>query len=587
MGSRRLLFGLSVLCAAGFYGLLFAAAPNIQMLQTHLRSERIAARFHIQLRDPEQMPGGLREEGRRAFSARPGSVRDLLEPDTVRAAPAPLGEGGAEVPHLASRIVRDRIAPEPAPVEESLRRLDAKILEITRDAARRDLEVPRQLVRPSADTVATALDLPTLRAPGPPGGDAAQTLPPSGLPSLLAGGAGILGDTRPGVLEGQLHGATPQHEVLDSVAALPTFTAESREITHSVRRAMDELEERRDVGFMDDLLDMELTTWRNPGEAEGYFKLRILPKQGENFPVLPKDVTFVVDASSSIPQHKLNITARGLRAALAQLRSEDRFNVVAFRDSTQQFKSELVNATPENVAEAQAFVTALESRGETDVYRALLPVVKQVTRPGTPGIVVVVSDGRPTAGMRNSRAIINGLSVDNDGGNGIYAFGGGRTVNRTLLDLLAYRNKGSSEVVQSIDGIERALPEFFGALRDPILVDLQTNFGRIDKSTVFPQALPDFFSGQAVTLYGRFRPGEDEAFSLWLAGDAGEARKEVIFRTDFNEARQGDRDIARGWAFQKAYDIIGRIIKEGERPEYLSALRQLRLEYGVQTSYDD
>ena len=74
---------------------------------------------------------------------------------------------------------------------------------------------------------------------------------------------------------------------------------------------------------------------------------------------------------------------------------------------------------------------------------------------------------------------------------------------------------------------------------------------------------------------------------MWLAGQAGEERKEVIFRTDFDAAASGGRDIAQGWAFQKAYDIIGRISREGEQPEYMSELKRLRAEYGVRTSYDD
>lgn len=587
MVSRRLLFAVSVLCAVGLYALLFAVAPNVSMIQAHVKAERIAARFNVNLRESSQIGGRDSQGTRQAFRARPGSVSDLLKPDTTQVAPVSGDARGAEVPHLAARIGRDRVVSPQFDLEESLSRMDARVLEITRDAARRNLEVPRRLVRPSEDRVPSADALPALRAEGPPSGGSVTTLPPSGLPSMLAEGPGILGNTQPGVLEGQLHGATPAEGALESLTPLPALPPAARERSSAVREAMESLEAVRAVESMDDLLALELSTWRSPGEAAGYFQLTILPKQGEQIPVLPKDVTFVVDASSSIPQHKLNMTTKGLRTALSQLRPEDRFNVVVFRDTPQHFKAEPVSATADNIASAQEFVRQLESRGETDVYRALQPVVQQAPRPGTPGVVMVVSDGRPTTGMQDGRTIINGISVDNAGGNGIYAFGGGRTVNRYLLDLLAYRNKGAAQVVQPIEDIETALPEFFRTLRDPILVELQADFGRIDESTVFPQTLPDFFGGQAVTLYGRYRPGEDQAFALWLAGKAGAEKKEVIFRTDFEEAQEGTRDIARGWAFQKAYDIIGRISKEGEKAEYLEALRELRVSYGVQTSYDE
>ena len=124
-------------------------------------------------------------------------------------------------------------------------------------------------------------------------------------------------------------------------------------------------------------------------------------------------------------------------------------------------------------------------------------------------------------------------------------------------------------------------------MRDPILVDLRADFGRVDRETVFPQILPDFFQGQPVALYGRYDPEARDTFALRLAGKAGAERKEVIFRTGFDEAEAGTRDIARGWAFQKAYHIIGRISREGESPELLGELKQLRAEYGVRTSYDE
>ncbi len=587
MLSRRLMFGLSVLCVVVIYAILFIVAPNIQMIQTHVKAQRLAAHFNVQLRDPGQILGDKGAGNELAFAARPGSVSDLLKPDATLIAPTGQDTRGAEVPRLEARIGQDRVEPEELTISDSLSRMDARVLAISRDTARSALDVPRRLVRSGDDTKAPVEFLPTLREPGPPNGGNVVLLPPSGLPSLLAEGSGILGNTRPGVLEGQLHGGTPAEDLLESAARLPDLAGVTTARRDTVAQAMKSMEETRNVETMEGLLDMELSTWQSPREPDGFFELRILPRQSKDIPVLPKDVTFVVDASSSIPQHKLNVTAKGLRNAIAQLRESDRFNVVAFRDSPQQFKAEPVPATRENIAEAQVFLQQLESRGETDVYKALQPVVKQLPRHGMPGVVVVVSDGRPTTGLRDGRTIINGLSNDNEGGNGIYAFGGGKTVNRYLLDLLAYRNKGAAEVVQPIDDIETALPKFFKTLRDPILVDLQADFGRLDESTIYPQGLPDFFGGQAVTLYGRYTPGKDGSFAIRLGGDAGDEKKEVIFRTDFSDAKAGDRDIARGWAFQKAYDIIGRISKEGEKPEYLNELKRLRVEYGVQTSYDE
>jgi hypothetical protein len=54
-------------------------------------------------------------------------------------------------------------------------------------------------------------------------------------------------------------------------------------------------------------------------------------------------------------------------------------------------------AAPENKGAADSFLTGLKSYGETDVYKALEAVLSEPTRPGVPDIVLVMTDGRPTA----------------------------------------------------------------------------------------------------------------------------------------------------------------------------------------------
>lgn len=585
MLSRRVLFAFSVLLAATLYAALLAAAPGIRMLSAGVGQENLATRLTVYLRDPASILQPDTQADRQAFTARPGSVRDLLKMETVPPTSiTDFDKPEVEIPQFAERVAGDTVRAVPVPMEASLQRMDAKILEITQEAARRDLEVPRRLVRPSNVEIPGAGEFPDLRGPAASQDGTALTLPPSGMPSLLAQGPGALAEA-PSMAAA---GPDPSQPIvqLELPESMPKLEPETEPLRAPVREAMTAAREERAYKFMDDLLDMELRTWRIPGEDEGYFELRITPRKGESIPVLPKDVAFVVDASASIPQHKLNITLKGLRAALKQLKPEDRFNVVIFRDTPQYFQSSEVPATKEYLQAAGKFLESVASTGQTDVFAALQPMVQQTPREGTPGVVVVVSDGRPTAGIQDSRAIINGLSSDNVGGNGVYAFGGGKTVNRYLLDLLAYRNKGLAQVVPEIDGIEKGLPQFFMTLRDPILVDLRADFGRVNRETIFPQSLPDFFQGQPVALYGRYSPQREETFSLRLAGKAGKEKKEVIFRTAFTEAAEGTRDIARNWAFQKAYDIIGRISREGESPALLDELRKLRTEYGVRTSYD-
>ena len=84
---------------------------------------------------------------------------------------------------------------------------------------------------------------------------------------------------------------------------------------------------------IDDLVNINLEAYAPAGEELGYFRRRILPKEDETIEVLPKDVTFVVDASNSISQHKLSVTTKGVKAMVDKLGPEDRFDIVIFLDS--------------------------------------------------------------------------------------------------------------------------------------------------------------------------------------------------------------------------------------------------------------
>jgi Ca-activated chloride channel family protein len=254
-----------------------------------------------------------------------------------------------------------------------------------------------------------------------------------------------------------------------------------------------------------------------------------------------------------------------------------------FRDNPTTFNTQRVEASASNKTAAIEFLKGVQSRGQTDVYNAIKPVLQEPPRPGIPGIVLLLSDGRPTAGVRDARTIINSLSSENELGNTIFAYGGGNTVDRYLLDLLALRNKGDSFVSKDISGISKDLPAFFGSFKEPLLVQLRTDFGNIDDSQVFPKAVPE----RAVTVYGRFDPASQKEFAMRLTGEAEFQRKEVIFKADLSEAGSGQDDIARNWALNKVYYLIGEMCRVGEKPELLAEVRELSRTYGIKTSYDE
>ncbi len=604
MTRRKKILRLSVLFSMTLHAALFAVAPKLNMHHRKADPETLLKKFKITLRAdiPPEIPKAARAQ--KAQGPRPGSIRELLDRE-FEELPAPLSDSAqTAIPNLAGRLASDPIArdydleAEAAPLQLA----EVKILEISQQAARDNVKIARRLVRPSPGRVAQEGELlgfgRHLVKP--------ETVPlplDNPTPSLLTQGVAPPAPP-PSPAPNQIKTAEPaepaparpiqkpryEDNVVDFVALgpqLPELPAEEIVARAPIIEQREEAREQSAYVFIDDLVDIDVDVFTPPGPEPGFFRLRIVPKADSSIETLPKDVAFVIDASNSISPRKLTVTARGVGSAINMLRSVDHFNVIVFRESPRYFRPGHVPATEANKKAAIDYLKGIESRGATDVYRAILPVVRVAPRAGVPGIVFVISDGRPTTGLRDSRSIINGLSADNKLRNSIYAFGGGNTVNRQLLDLLAYRNKGAAYVARRIEDIDEELPKFFKKLQDPLLVKLNADYGRIDEAEIYPKEISDFYRGQALTVYGRFDPASDKELVMRLSGVAQQRKKELIFRKDLAQAAAGDASIARNWAFQKSYHLIGEISRLGESPELLQQLRALANRYNIRTSYNE
>lgn len=590
---RRTLLLLSIALSVILHGALIGLAPRVPMLRIYAPAPEMVQRFKVRV--TAEAPPAVQEEvpdPTRELATRPGSIEELLTREKEELRPSEsLIDQEVSIPDLAKRVASETLDREHAlQIDEAvLRKVDARIIEISRDTARQDIQIARRHVRPSPMRILGEEEFPTMRTPGADLPEELLMLDP-----LNPGGGfgGSQGETGPG--DSAAGGAGPEKEELPSaggeleapeekLAILPDESLIGRR--EEIAKATAEAKEKYE--FLDDLVDIEIATYRSPGDPLGYFRLDIVPKAGGSIEVLPKDVTFVIDASSSIAQPKLDNTVKGLRQALARLRPEDRFNLVVFRDTASGLERGFVEATPEEKEAALRFVEGLQSFGKTDVYSAIGPVVERTPREGIPGVVFLVTDGRPSTGMLDSRAIINAVTDKNAPRNTVLAFGGGNTVNQYLLDLLAFRNKGFSRVSPTWNDIPSDLPVFFGTVSDPILVDCRADYGRIVEDNVFPKELPDFFKGQGVTVYGRYNPEKNKDFAMRLTGAAGERNKEVIFRADLEEAETGDETIAKDWALRKIYFLIGEMTRLGPQPDLVAELDRLHREYGLKTSYSN
>ncbi len=332
-------------------------------------------------------------------------------------------------------------------------------------------------------------------------------------------------------------------------------------------------EDRTEFKEWDELLDVKLTTFRPPKGA-GFFRAVVTPnEEAGQLRAMSKDVIFALDTSESMGGAVFEGLKQGMANSLSLLRTGDRFTVVAFRSEVVALSSVLWTATEKNLAEAKKFILSLEASGMTDIYRSLSGVVRSLPPGDRPFMIVLCTDGRSTIGLQDSREIINALSVKNQLRAAIHAFGVGDKVDRYLLRLLAYRNKGLARFASSSEKIPQELEALVKELSDPILVGVQVDLSGMTEEESYPLVLPDLYRGGQIEFFGRF--DREKEIALRLTGNVRGNLKEFVYRGDLPKPEPANAPISEGWASAKAFHLTSRNLELGETEERTNAIRDL------------
>lgn len=317
---------------------------------------------------------------------------------------------------------------------------------------------------------------------------------------------------------------------------------------------------------------------------EGYFRVKITGKRSlRKLATMDKDIVFMVDTSRSIPQKTIEEITDAIQQSIRTMNDNDRFNLVFFSDQVRTFAGDPVPATRENLEMADRWMRNVRARGQTDVNLALRQLLKRDIEPGRVYELILISDGRPTLGVLDTRELINLITRENDLAASIYCVGIGTRQDNRLLDFLAYRNKGFSISADRRSDISLEIVGLMSRLRYPIITDVQVRFAGQGMDQVYPLTLPNIHQGESFEVFGRFdQPGP---FTVQVTGRSAGKPVDLTFRADLTDAARGDHEVARGWAFWKLHHLYSEIIRLGERPELLQAIRELRQRYELETLY--
>jgi Ca-activated chloride channel family protein len=335
-----------------------------------------------------------------------------------------------------------------------------------------------------------------------------------------------------------------------------------------------------------DALGLRVLAHRATDKEDGYFMLLGNPAGAAAERAVLKDVIFVLDTSGSMRGEKIEQARAALDYCIGHLDRTDRFNIVTFGTDVKMFKDDLVDATPDSLKAAQAFIEDVVAHGQTNISGALEKALAGKPAAGRERIMIFVTDGAPTVGERSPDKIVEQVKKQNVGTR-IFVMGVGNDVNAHLLDQLAEVTDGASEYFAPREELDAKVAALYDRLSHPVLSGVTVSFGESGAKSVLPSKVPVLFKGSEIMMVGRYKHGGKHTFTI-----AGTLAGQPVKYTCAADLPEGAGEVSSEflaplWAARQIGYLLQEIRLRGANKELVEEVVRLSKQYGIVTEYTE
>ncbi|HET6510630.1 MAG TPA: TonB family protein, partial [Candidatus Kapabacteria bacterium] len=317
---------------------------------------------------------------------------------------------------------------------------------------------------------------------------------------------------------------------------------------------------------------------------ENFFLAMIQPpKQVLKEDIPPREYVFIVDVSGSMNGFPLEVSKKLMRNLIVNLRPTDKFNVVLFAGVAAKMSPVSYSATKDNIAKAALFIDKQEGSGGTELMRAMKEAFA-IPRPD-PDIsrtFVVVSDG-----YIDAEADVFDFIRKNSGNTNVFSFGIGSSVNRYLMDGIAFMGSGEALYVMKEQGADALAERFRSYINTPVLTRIKPEYGSFKAYDVEPSSSPDMMSERPIVLFGKYK-GKNTG-TLTLTGRTGRSTYKQTFDISKVSPSQNNSALRYLWARERIKLLDYKNTTGGYGSEEDTTVRaeilKLGLKYNLMTNY--
>ena len=219
-----------------------------------------------------------------------------------------------------------------------------------------------------------------------------------------------------------------------------------------------------------DTIQSGLLTYK--GKKENYFLLMTAPPaRAKKSDTVPREHLFVVDISGSMMGFPLQTAQALMRDILAELHTNEYFNILLFSSGKELFSPKSVRATADRIEQAWNWLSHVSGGGGTELLPALEAAAALPKPPGTSRIITVITDGFVTVEAEAYRLIRKNLDSSN-----LFAFGIGSSVNREIIEVMARAGQGEPFIVLNPEDARKTAARYRTYVDAPLLRNIQVSF---------------------------------------------------------------------------------------------------------------
>lgn len=313
--------------------------------------------------------------------------------------------------------------------------------------------------------------------------------------------------------------------------------------------------------------DAGLVTYYDKDAEMGYWGLLIEPPAAlkpDADEVVPREMVFVIDASGSMQGAPMEANKAYMRHTLQNLRPDDTFRIIEFSQAANEYLQTPTPATPDNIAEALAYVEAMQASGGSNIKSAIEQALSPQTADGYLRLVTFLTDGK----VQNEFETLRTLN-DKLGQARLFALGVGSNVNRYLLGEMGEMGNGFTQYIDPNRDVRQQAIQTAKRLQTPVLTDIHVDWGGLTPDGITSAQIPDLFAGQSVRLRGKFK--KTGTYHIVVHGLSGRGRVSLPIKITVPDAPAAGRAVELAWARSTIDDYMKELLTpEGQRESTLS-----------------